>query len=49
MRAPPEAQTSTTGNFSAVARSIRRVTFSPTTAPMLAPRNLKSMTPSPIS
>ena len=46
MRAPPEAQTTITGSFSAVPRSMRRAIFSPTTEPMLAPRNSKSMTPS---
>nr|ABP35368.1 ORF53e [Pinus koraiensis] len=48
MRAPPEAHTIMTGRDSAVARSIRRVIFSPTTEPILPPMNLKSITPSAI-
>src|SRR5947207_1858572 len=46
MRAPPEAQTTTSGMRSASARSARRVSFSPTTEPMLPPRKAKSKTPS---
>src|SRR5438445_251688 len=44
IRAPPEADTMMTGNFDSVAFSMARVTFSPTTEPMLAPRNEKSIT-----
>jgi hypothetical protein len=44
MRAPPEQDTMTTGRRSAMARSIARVIFSPTTTPMLPPMNC---TPSP--
>ena len=37
MRAPPEQQTMTTGSRAAMARSMPRVIFSPTTTPMLPP------------
>jgi hypothetical protein len=43
--APPEAQKITTGSFCLAALSKSRVTFSPTTDPMLAPINEKSMNP----
>ena len=45
MRAPPEAQTIKTGIPWAVAVSIRRVSFSPTTEPIEPPMKLKSMAP----
>ena len=37
MRAPPEHETTTSGSFSAIARSIARVTISPTTTPIEPP------------
>ena len=37
MRAPPEQETTTSGSFSAIAFSIARVTFSPTTTPIEPP------------
>ena len=37
MRAPPEHETTTSGSFSAIARSMARVTFSPTTTPIEPP------------
>ena len=37
IRAPPDAETMTTGSRAAIARSIARVIFSPTTTPMLPP------------
>ena len=45
-RAPPLAVTITRGRRFAVTVSMARVIFSPTTAPMLAPRKRKSMTAS---
>ena len=45
MRAPPEAVNNTTGNFSAVAYSNKRVIFSPTTVPIDAIIKLESMMP----
>ena len=45
MRAPPEAQKTTTGSFRSVARSNRRAIFSPTTEPMDAMRKCESMMP----
>ena len=45
IRAPPEAVTSTNINPRTVAYSIRRVTFSPTTQPILPPMNSKVITP----
>ena len=48
IRAPPEAETRMTGIFFLVQSSMSRVIFSPTTEPMLAARNPKSMTPSPV-
>ena len=39
MRAPPEQETMTSGSFFSMQRSMARVTFSPTTAPMLPPTN----------
>src|SRR5208283_4880475 len=44
MRAPPEAETTISGSFSAVAFSTARVIISPTTAPMEPPMNEYSMT-----
>src|SRR5437867_10365382 len=49
MRAPPDAETMTTGSFNSVAFSTQRVTFSPTTEPILAPRKPKSITDSETS
>ena len=43
MRAPPEAVKMTTGNFSVVAYSNKRVIFSPTTMPIDAMMKLESM------
>jgi hypothetical protein len=43
MRAPPEHETMMIGSRSASARSIARVIFSPTTAPMLPPMKAYSM------
>ena len=43
MRAPPEAETMISGVFRAMARSMARVIFSPTTQPMLPPMNFGSM------
>jgi len=43
MRAPPEAVTTTNGTPRSTHRSAARASFSPTTAPMLPPRNGKSM------
>ncbi len=45
MRAPPEAQNTTTGRRSSMARSIRAATFSPTTCPMEPMKKPDSMTP----
>ena len=45
MRAPPEAQNTTTGSRSAMARSIIAATFSPTTCPMEPMKKPDSMTP----
>ena len=45
MRAPPEAVKMITGRCSAVARSNRRVTFSPTTLPMDPMKKVDSMMP----
>ena len=45
MRAPPEAVKMITGRCSTVARSNRRVTFSPTTLPMDPMKNVDSMMP----
>ena len=44
MRAPPEADTETSGRRCSTARSAARANFSPTTDPMLPPRNEKSRT-----
>ena len=44
MRAPPEAQMRTSGRRSSTASSTQRVTFSPTTDPMLAMRKPESIT-----
>ena len=44
MRAPPVAETTTSARRSAIATSIERATFSPTTEPMLPPMKKKSMT-----
>ena len=44
MRAPPDAEIDTSGMPSSIARSAARANFSPTTDPMLPPRNAKSMT-----
>ncbi len=44
IRAPPEADTTISGTRSASAPSAARATFSPTTAPIEPPMNLKSMT-----
>ena len=44
MRAPPVAETMISARRSAIARSIERATFSPTTEPMLPPMKKKSMT-----
>jgi hypothetical protein len=59
MRAPPEQETITSGSFLAMQRSMARVIFSPTTAPILPPMKLNSMalamsgllssSPSPVS
>ena len=46
MRAPPLAETMTTGSPRSVPTSMRRVSFSPTTEPMEPPRKEKSITPS---
>ncbi len=43
MRAPPEAETMTSGERDARERSMARVIFSPTTAPMLPPMKRTSM------
>ncbi len=42
MRAPPEAETIMSGTRISMERSIARVIFSPTTAPMLPPMNFNS-------
>ena len=42
MRAPPEAETMTTGTCLSIASSIARASFSPTTEPMLPPRKPNS-------
>src|SRR5439155_1504831 len=42
MRAPPDAETITTGRCLSMASSIARVSFSPTTEPMLPPRKPNS-------
>jgi hypothetical protein len=44
IRAPPDAETMTTGRCLSMASSIARVSFSPTTDPMLPPRNPNSNT-----
>ena len=44
IRAPPDADTITSGTRSASAPSAARATFSPTTAPIEPPMNAKSMT-----
>ena len=44
IRAPPDAETMTSGTRSASAASAARATFSPTTAPIDPPMNPKSMT-----
>ena len=44
IRAPPEAETMTSGLRSAKARSAARVSFSPTTLPIEPPMNSKSIT-----
>ncbi len=44
MRAPPVADTMTSARRSAIAASIERATFSPTTEPMLPPMKKKSIT-----
>ena len=44
MRAPPEADTISSGTRLAIASSIARVSFSPTTEPMLPPMNANSNT-----
>jgi len=46
MRAPPDADTTTSERRSASARSAARVIFSPTTLPIEPPMNSKSMTTS---
>ena len=46
MRAPPEAVTMMTGTCLSIASSIARVSFSPTTEPMLPPRKANSNTQS---
>ena len=43
MRAPPEQETTTRGSFSSSARSMQRVTFSPTTTPIEPPMKAYSM------
>ena len=43
IRAPPEAETMMTGSRAAIARSMARVIFSPTTTPMLPPMKLYSI------
>ena len=43
MRAPPVAETVISARRSAIASSIERATFSPTTEPMLPPMKKKSM------
>ena len=45
MRAPPLVEMMMSGSVFSVARSISRVSFSPTTEPMEPPRKLKSITP----
>ena len=45
MRAPPDAVKITTGRRSSVARSTKRVTFSPTAEPMDPMKNRDSITP----
>ena len=49
MRAPPEHETMMTGSAPAIARSIARVIFSPTTTPMLPPMNAYSMAATTVS
>ena len=44
IRAPPDAETTTSGTRSSSAPSAARATFSPTTAPIDPPMNAKSMT-----
>src|SRR5713226_1833194 len=44
IRAPPDAETMTTGRCLSIASSIARVSFSPTTEPMLPPRKPNSKT-----
>ncbi len=44
IRAPPDAETTTSGTRSSRAASAARATFSPTTAPIEPPMNPKSMT-----
>jgi hypothetical protein len=43
IRAPPDAETMTTGSCLSIASSIARASFSPTTEPMLPPMKKKSM------
>ncbi len=45
IRAPPEAQTSTSGSFFSSDRRARRAIFSPTTEPIEPPMNAKFITP----
>ncbi len=49
IRAPPEHDTMTTGERRSMARSMARVTFSPTTTPMLPPMNVYSMAATSVS
>ena len=49
MRAPPEQETMMTGSFRAMARSMPRVIFSPTTTPMLPPMNPYSIAETTVS
>ena len=48
MRAPPEAEIDDERHARSIARSAARANFSPTTDPMLPPRNEKSMTMSAV-
>jgi hypothetical protein len=48
IRAPPDADTIRTGRCLSMASSIARVSFSPTTEPMLPPRNPNSKTASTV-
>ena len=49
IRAPPEDETITTGSRRSSARSIARVTFSPTTTPMLPPMKEYSIAATDVS